>query len=214
MRSWFETTPAAALAWAQSPRNSFGEYKWAAHVIGLSAAGDPQKLAAALLALPAGATLRKYCLDDYFDLIGTTTGNPDPAPIYENIPAPLREAAWPITMDRLIAVDTRAAADWLTVHVNDPGAAYILTSTLIDKLVEKDPSGTAQWAASFPNDPKSNRFQHPAFVATLRWLEKDPAAAKAWLQNQPSTAPWVSDVLRALEEKETPKEPEADKTEN
>ena len=213
MKGWFESGPDAALAWAQTAKHTDYEDRMAAEVLTLSAAGDPQKLVASLLTFPAGDKRVKECLPTYFELIGTTTGNPDPAAIYENIPAPLREAAWPIAMERLTAADLQAAVDWLTAHINDPGRDYLATYRLLFTLAGPDPSGTAQWAATLPDDITDKPWLHPACQVTLLWLAKDRTSAEAWLHTQPSTLHWVESTLRRLEEKENAKEPEADKTE-
>ena len=214
MNGWFESEPDAALAWAQTAQLNNYETYMAAHAITLSAAGNPQKLADSLLAFPAGDERVRFCLQAYFNLIGTTTGNPDPATIYENIPAPLRESAWPIALERLTAADPQAAVDWLTAHVNYPGRDYGAIATLIHKLVEEDPSGTAQWVATLPDLTAPYPDGHPASYAALKWYADDAAAAKAWLQTQPSTLHWVEETRKTIEEFENPKEPEADKTEN
>ena len=218
MKGWLETDSTAALAWALAPKKFASRYDGAISVsvdaIVLSTAGDPQKLADSLLALPAGDERVKDCLPVYFELIATTPSHPDPAAIYENIPAPLRKDAWPIAMGRLIEADPQATAAWLTAHVNDPGRNYSVVRYLIVDLTEKDPAGTAQWAATFPDDERWEPWRHPASVATRTWHEKDPAAAKAWLQTQPPTLHWVGAARKKIEEKEYLKEPGSDTTEN
>ena len=216
LEGWFATDPAAALAWAQSPKENENPNSLTAcaYVLTLSAAGDPQKLVATLLALPPGDSKLKYCLPAYFDIIATTTGNPDPATIYDNIPAPLREAALDVTLGRLMDADPQAAADWLTAHVNEPGREYSGIRYLTLMLSEKDPAGTAHWAASLPDDTTDTAWQPHAAYATQIWYEKDPVAAKAWLQTQPSTLHWVEESFKAIEEMDSPKKPEADRTEN
>ena len=214
MNGWFESEPEAALAWAQTAQLNNYETYMAAHAITLSAAGDPQKLAASLLAFPAGDSRVKFCLRDYFDLTVKTTGQDDPAAIYENILTPLRAAAWGLTLERLTASNLHAAADWLTSHIYDPGRDYLAADTLIDRLVKVDPAGISKWAATFPEDRENSGAYHPAYAATFGWYDKDPIAAKAWLQTQPSILHWVDEMLKMLEAKENPKEPEADKTED
>ena len=214
MKGWFESEPDAALAWAQTAQLNFYETYMAAKALTLSAAGDPQKLAASLLAFPAEDQRAKDCLPTYFELIVTTTGNPDAAAIYEELPATLRESAWPIAMSRLTDADPQAAVGWLTAHVNDPGRDYLATYRLLFNLAGEDPSGTAQWAATLPDDTTDPAWVHPACQVTLPWLAKDRTSAEAWLQTQPPTLRWVEETLRKLEETENPKEPEADKTEN
>ena len=214
MKGWFETDPAAALAWAQTPKDSENIAHMAAEILMLNATGDPQKLAASLLAFPAGDHRAKFCIDTYFELVLTTTGNLDPAAIYEELPAPLAEAAWPITMERLTATDIHLAADWLTEHIDDPGRTDKATGGLIRALVDKDHAGIAQWAATFPDNPKRSRYEHPAFVATGCWLVKDPAAAEAWLQTQPTTLQWVQDTYELIGLNNRRKTAEAPKAEN
>ena len=214
MKGWLETDPAAALAWAQEPKDSFTKTIMAREAIIRSADGDPQKLAASLLALPAGEDTVKFCLDDYFKLVGTTTGNPDAAVIYENIPAPLRDAAWPVAMKRLTKGDLQVAADWLNAHVNDPGRTYEATEALIYQLDIKDPTGTARWTATFPDVSDQDDNRHPAVGPTILWYRLEPDAAKAWLQTQPSNLHWVSNVLKIIEEEDNPKESQEESTEN
>ena len=228
MKGWFETDPAAALAWALEPKTTDTTNIMAAEALALSAAGDPQRLAATLLALPTGEPKLRYCLPAYFDLIATTTGNPDPAAIYENILPAFRDAAWPVAMKRLIDTDPQAAVDWLTAHANDPGRDYFGTYYLICKLGEEDIAGTAQWASTLPDGPDnpasihpansavytySESSTHPAYGAALNWFKKDPVAAKAWLQTQP-TLHWAGAALKEIEAEARVKKAEADKTEN
>ena len=199
MKGWLETDPTAALAWAQSPKESSYEVEMATVAIIDSAEGDPQQLATALLALPAGDITIHLCLDTYFDLVAATTGNPDPSVIYENLPPALRIDAWFITMKRLAEADHQAAVDWLTAHVNDPGCNYYSTVDLVSGLADEDPAGTAQWAATFPNDINRNQRLHPAMIATSKWFEKDPVAANAWYQTLPDTLPWIIASLRKIQ---------------
>ena len=214
MKGWIETEPDAAFAWAQTANNNEAELLIAAQVLTLSAAGDPQKLADSLLAFPAGDERVKNCLYDYYETVGNTSGNTDAALIYGNLPHALQKPAWSITMKSLNEADLQAAVDWFTLHFDDPGRDYRITRTLFEDLSDQDPAGTAQWASSFPDDPVWPKTDHPCYVSTMTWFYKDPAAAKAWLQTQPSTLHWVEESFKAIEEMDSPKKPEADKTEN
>ena len=212
MKGWLETDPSAAIAWAQTPKDSLHESEMAAMAITHSAAGDPQRLVTDLLALPTGDSRIIYCLPDYFNFVRTTTGNFDAAVIYENIPAPLRDAAWPVTIGLLAITNQRGAVDWLNAHINDPGRDNHAIVPLIQRLGVSDPAGTAQWTATLPDTSNGEDHYHPAYVATSSWFEKDPAAAKAWLQTQPPNLRWVRDTLKDIEAKENPNKSQEEST--
>ena len=95
------------------------------------------------------------------------------------------------------------AADWLGQHQNDPGLDYRATADLVQYMAQDDPAGVAKWTSQFPvfstNGTDANH-EHPALIAVSQWLQSDPGAAKTWLQQQPSTAPWVVRFLPQSEE--------------
>lgn len=213
MSGWFETDPASALAWSELQSANPETADMAAHVLGLSIGPYHKKLLATIENLRPNDVRIPYCLERYFGLYGVYTGNYDPAALYEKIPTHLRHFAWPITMERLTYIDQQHAVAWLNAHVNDQGRDYKSTNRLLDALAKKDPAGTAQWASTLPESTDDEKWKHPAFVATLRWYEEDPAAAKVWLHTQPTTLPWVGMALKRIEAKEKPREPEAEKTE-
>ena len=214
MQGWLETDPTAAIAWAQNRKANYLETLMATTAIIHSAYGDPQQLAAAIQAFPAEDGRIPSCLLGYFDLVGKTTGNTNLAVIYENMPPALRKVAWSAVMGSLAETDPQAAVDWLNAHVHDPGRNYAAACRLMNRLSDEDPAGTAQWAATFPDDIDDNDSPNPACAATFNWLEKDPVAAKAWLQTQSPTLHWVRTVLSEIHREKDSAPPAAAAVEN
>jgi hypothetical protein len=195
MTGWLETDAAAALTWARKPGKAPLEAAAAALAISRSANGDLKQLESAILKLPADDATSKACLEDYFDLASLAGKDQTAATIYQQIPAALRPAAWTVAARRIGYGDSAAAKAWLSQHAADPGRNYDGVSDLFNTLTSEDPAGTARWAAQLPYSAASDRV-HPAALPVMRWRQRDPAAAAAWLKTQPADAPWVPRASR------------------
>ncbi len=201
MKGWMETDPEAAVAWAKEPKQNNQEAAAAAHALGLNAKGNLADFSALVQSLPAGSLTAKACLQDYFDLAMISQGTSDVAGVYQQVPAALKSDAWPVAMQRLSYSDPQAAVNWLAEHVNEPGRDYRAAYPLVRRLAQDDPAATAQWAAQLPDSESAGvdaGSSHPVPMAVGMWLRAEPAAAKAWLQTQPATTPWVAQVLARL----------------
>jgi hypothetical protein len=85
--------------------------------------------------------------------------------------------------------------------LNDAGRDYFATARLVAGMVKSDAKATVEWTSKFPVDVEKNPGNpefHPAFIAVGQWLDTDRAAAKAWLQLQPSGTPWATYFLPKL----------------
>lgn len=193
MQGWMDADPAAALAWAREPKEAYHEAAAAAYALTRSAGGDLKKLEAAMLTLPEGNATARDCLQDYFDIASLSPATEKASTVYEQMPASLKAAAWPVAIQRMSYSDPQEAVNWLTAHVNDPGRDYTATSALVSELSKEDPAGTVAWAAQLPVDADANSF-HPAIQAYYMWSSKDAGEAKAWLQSQPAATPWVAQL--------------------
>lgn len=197
MTGWLEIDADAALAWARKPGKAPLEATAAALAISRSANGDLKQFETAILKLPADGATAKACLEDYFDLASLAGKDQTAATIYQQIPAELRPAAWTVAAKRIGYGDPATAKAWLTAHAADPGQDYDAISDLFNSLMHEDPAGTARWAAQLPAEPGSDQIRggripiHPGFQAVRNWMQKEPAAAEAWLKTQPPDAPWV-----------------------
>jgi hypothetical protein len=190
MAGWLETDAAGALAWAKEPKQDSLHAAAAALAITQSANGDIKRLKSIIQALPSDGLTRRECLQDYFDLASLAGEGQSVAAIYDQLDPSLREAAWPVAMQRLSYGDSQEAVSWLQNHAGDPGRDYGVVERLIDELAEKDPAATAKWVVQLP-DPTAERLAHPGLIPVMRWRQQDPAAAAAWLKTQPPNAPWV-----------------------
>ena len=203
IKGWLESDPQAALAWAKQPTSAVKEAIAAAFAISQNCKGDLQQLAAEISSLSPDSATVKECMVNYYDLALLAGNSPSPAVIYDELPPALRAVAWPVTMERLSHLDAQMAADWLGQHQNDPGLDYRATADLVRYMAQDDPAGVAKWTSQFPvfstNGTDANH-EHPALIAVSQWLQSDPGAAKTWLQQQPSTAPWVVRFLPQSEE--------------
>ncbi len=198
MKGWMESDPQAALAWAKQPTTSVKEAMAAACAISQNCKGDLHQLAADISALPAGSATVRECLLNYYDLALVAGNGSSPAAVYDELPHALQQAAWPVTMDRLSHIDAQQAADWLNEHLHDPGLDYRATADLVRYMAQDDPAGVAKWTAQFPvsaTNSADGSPEHPAMIAVSQWLGSDPAAAMAWLRQQPRSAPWVARFL-------------------
>ena len=198
MKGWMESDSQAALAWAKQPTTSVKEAMAAACAISQNCKGDLHQLAADISSLPADSATVRECLLNYYDLALVAGNGSSPAVVYDELPKSLQQAAWPVTMDRLSHIDAQQAADWLNEHLHDPGLDYRATADLVRYMAQDDPEGVAKWTAQFPvsaSDTADGSPEHPAMIAVSQWLASDPAAAKAWLLQQPSSAPWVARFL-------------------
>ncbi|MES2920505.1 MAG: hypothetical protein V4819_03105 [Verrucomicrobiota bacterium] len=195
MLGWLEINADAALAWAQKPGKAPLEATAAALAISRNANGDLKQLESAILKLPADGLTSKACLEDYFDLASLAGKDQTAATIYQQVPAALRPAAWSVAARRIGYGDSAAAKAWVSEHAADPGRNYDGITDLFNSLTHEDPAGTARWAAQLPYSAASDRV-HPAFLPVRRWLQRDPAAADAWLKTQSPDAPWVPPASR------------------
>ena len=193
MAGWLETHPAAAMAWARQAKDDFREATGAAFAITSSAKGDLKQMEAAILSISDDKLTSQACFQDYFDLATSTGDKPLPAVVYDSLDPKLREAAWPVVMERLIYADLQVAATWLQKHAGDPGCDYNSTLGLIESLAKEDPAGTAKWAVRLPvlNGGKMAAGNpDPAVVAVSQWRAIDPAAANAWVKTQSEGRLW------------------------
>ncbi len=201
MKGWLESDPIAALAWAKQSISNPQHAAAAAYAISQNANGDLNQMAKVISALPADSMTRRESLVNYFDAAILAEKGASPATIYDGLPATLRSAAWPVAMERLSQGDPEEAKKWLGQHLNDPGRDYFATGRLVAGMARNDPASTAEWASKLPINPPKNSGEpefHPAFIAVGQWLDKDRAAAKAWLQRQPSGTPWATYFLPKL----------------
>jgi len=189
MAGWLESHPAAALAWAQSPKTSFHESAAAAYALTKDANGDPEKLLATISQLPSDGLVLKDALVDYFSLAETTEKNEGSAAIYQNLPESLKPHAWKITMRRLSHTDSQEAVDWLNDHVDDEGADYSQTTRIFSEFARKDPAGITAWAATLPTLKEGET--HPVETTYKAWKSKDSDAAETWLQNLTDNPAWA-----------------------
>lgn len=189
MEGWLETDPDAAIAWAKDAKNTRLDAAAAAMAMTWHSGGDLKQLGEAILTRPAGDKAAKDCMWDYFDLASLSKDSPTAGQIYDNLPPGLKEAAWPVTLQRLAYTDPQAAKDWLQQHSGEPGHSYLEAGRLVYDLSRKDPEGTAKWAAGLPI--VLGQGQHPASIAISRWMQSDPQAAKAWLATLPQDSPWA-----------------------
>ena len=195
MEGWFEADRAAALAWAQEPKETFHDAAAAAYALTQNADGDPEKLIESLVQLKPDDTVLTDCLQDYFDLADVSGTSQGTAAIYENLPESIKPHAWPVTMRRLSYTDAQEAVDWLAQHADEPGRDYEYTYRLFDELASEDPAGTTAWAASLPPSGESGA-SHPAEIAYRQWSRSNPEEAAAWLLTIEETLPWA-ERLRA-----------------
>ncbi len=186
MQGWLETDPAAARAWALEPKTGTLDAAAAASLFTAEAGGDPQKLQATLLTLPAGSTVVRDALQDYFDL--ASLGGHDTPAAYDQLDPALRPAAWSAAMERLTYTDPQAAVDWLVKHVNDPGRDYSRTFRLVQELAREDPEETTQWALQLP---AADGEISPAQLSFDIWRQRNPTAAASWLRAQPPGPAWL-----------------------
>lgn len=189
MEGWLETDSGAALAWARGPKQTRLDASAAALAMTRDAGGDPERLKEAILARPPGDLAAKDCLWDYFDLATLSKDHPNAGQIYETLPSSLKEAAWPVTLRRLIYTNPQSAKDWLQQHAGDPGGDYQEAQRLVLPMSRNDPAGTAKWAAGLPVIQGDS--PHPATMAIRHWIQSDPVAANAWIDTLPSNSPWV-----------------------
>ncbi len=197
MTGWLEADPVAAFAWAKQPKQSNLEAAAAALAITRNANGDPKRMEATILALPADDLTRTACLQDYFDLASMAGEGQGAAVTYDQLSPTLRAAGWPVAIQRLTYQDPQAAARWLESHAGDPGRDYRLAHRLVADLVPSDPAGTMAWAVTLPGltDDSPSHQIHPAEVAASTWLEIDPIAAQAWLKSHAATVPSVQPMF-------------------
>jgi hypothetical protein len=189
MEGWLETDPGAALAWAREPKQTRLDASAAALAMTRDAGGDPERLKEAILARPPGDMAAKDCLWDYFDLASLSKENPNAGQIYDNLPPSLQEAAWSVTLRRLIYTNPQSAKDWLQQHAGDPGRDYQEAQRLVLTMSQTDPEGTAKWAAALP--VIQGVGPHPATMAISHWIQSDPEAANAWIETLPTNSPWA-----------------------
>ncbi len=189
MEGWLETDADAALAWAKDAKNTRLDAAAAAMAMTWNSGGDLKQLGEAILSRPPGDKAARDCMWDYFDLASLSKDSPTAGRIYDDLPPGLKEAAWPVTLQRLTYTDPQSAKDWLQQHANEPGHSYLEAGRLVYDLSRKDPEGTAKWAAGLPI--VLGQDQHPASIAISRWMQSDPQAAKAWLATLPQDSPWA-----------------------
>lgn len=189
MAGWLETHPEEAMAWAKLDKLDNGSAAGAAYAITSSAQGDLKQMETAILGIAGNKLTARACFEDYFDLAATSADKPSPALIYDRLPPALRSAAWPTVAERLSQGDPRAAATWLESHANDPGYEPRAAYGLIQRISGKNPEEAVQMAISLP---ASAGGMQPAVEMVRGWLEKDPAAANAWLKTQPANSAWVA----------------------
>jgi len=197
MTGWLEADPLAAFTWAKQPKQSGLEAAAAALAITRNANGDPKRMEASILALPADEITRSACLQDYFDLASMAGEGLGAAETYDQLPSALRSAGWPVTMQRMIHQDPQAAAEWLATHSGDAGRNYQIAHEMVGEMVSRNPAATLTWAMKLPGlyDTSSTRQVHPAEIAISQWLEVDRPAATAWLQSHSADASWTKPLI-------------------
>jgi len=203
MSAWLETDSGAALAWARQPQDTPQKAAAAALAMVHEAGGDAKLLEAAMRGLPADGSTLKACMKDYIDLASVGSAEGDASSTYEKLPQGLRQVAWPVVMKRLVLQDPVAAGAWLREHANEPGCDYDAAGPAISELAERDPAATVAWTSKLPAPVQAagdDSPRHPADIAIHKWVEEDPAVAKAWLRGQSPDAPWFSQVSRFLQE--------------
>ncbi|RYD68733.1 MAG: hypothetical protein EOP83_00070 [Verrucomicrobiaceae bacterium] len=220
MTGWLEADPLAAFAWAKQPKRSDLEAAAAALAITRNANGDPKRMEASILALPADnpvdGTLilqgspratdfvaqpgynqtRSACLQDYFDLVSMVGDGQDAAKTYDQLPPALQSSGWSVALQRMILQDPQVAAEWLTTHASDPGYDNPLTLSLAVDMANQDPGAAMAWATKMPglneSGPGTGKI-HPAQAALGTWLNDDPEAASAWLRSNAADAAWAKE---------------------
>ena len=192
MTGWLETDPQEAFAWAKQPKSSNLEAMAAALAITWNANGDPKRMEASILSLPADSPeyemTRAACLQDYYDLVSMSGQGQGAAETYDQLPAALRSTAWPVTLERMILQDPQAAAEWVTSHISDPGRDYGLTISLASQMASSDPVAAIAWATRLPGED-------PVHSAFGTWMQQDSEAALAWLRANAADAPWAKPYL-------------------
>lgn len=193
MAGWLETDPAAALAWAQGPKPSNVEAAAAARAITSASDGNLKQMRADIIEFSDESVLtRRQCLQDYFDTAMLSGDNPSVASIYGDLPASLRESAWPVALHRMTLEDPKTAVTWFEENLSASAWKEPTSFLLADRLANDDPAGTTRWLSSLPGaEAAANQGHHPVFNAAGKWLEKDPAAARQWLDSLPADSPWA-----------------------
>ncbi|YCM42883.1 hypothetical protein V2O64_16360 [Verrucomicrobiaceae bacterium 227] len=191
MEGWYETHPAAALAWAQNPPESdeIHYIQTAAYALTLGADGDSEKLLQTLTETKLHESVSREILLDYFDLVEVSGGSGGAAAVYDELPASLKPDAWAVALQRISYTDKEQALEWLADHAGDAGSDYGRTTRLIGEMAEKDPAKMTIWAAELP--ASSSDGIHPVEVTFGQWKRQDPAAAEAWLNSVPANTSWA-----------------------
>lgn len=115
------------------------------------------------------------------------------------VPEDARKGAVNHFIYRLISSDPQAAVNFLTQNAQAPWRDDRHVGKLVAEISKQDPAGTAAWATSLhPSPADTPQDQTPVFVAARRWAEKDPVAAKAWLDAN-SQSPWAENARAGYE---------------
>ncbi|MDB6078598.1 MAG: hypothetical protein JWO82_2345, partial [Akkermansiaceae bacterium] len=196
MAGWWETDPAGALAWAQEPKQTQHDAVAASLALTNSAGGDPKKLEQIMLGMPAGDARLKECLRDYLDLASMTPESAaTPAQTYDQLPAGLRDTAWPVILQRMSYTDPDGAAAWLSQHatdaVYDPQASF----QVVQRMTSQNPKAALELAVSLP---QSDDTVNLTGFAISRWASSDRNAAVAWLEAQPADSVLAKQYLPGL----------------
>lgn len=196
MTGWLETDPIAAFAWAKTPKSSELEASAAALAITSNANGDPQRMAASILELPADEVTRKACLQDYFDLTTMVGDGQTTAETYDQLEPALQSAGWSVAMERLFYEDDEVAKNWLESHADDAGRDYSVASRFMYRIAAMNPLETVEWAASLPGiGNRDSGAAHPVDMAVAAWLQRDRPAATKWLEANTHLSPSIQGFL-------------------
>ncbi|MES2475757.1 MAG: hypothetical protein V4640_08250 [Verrucomicrobiota bacterium] len=183
MKGWLAADPAAAMAWAQARNPGEGHAAAVAVAITGSSSGNLKQLEKDMVKLSPDAVTTRECLHDYYDLAIVSGGKADAAEVYDNLAPELKEAAWPVTLERLGYTAPREAAQWVEDHAKDPGVDYETTQRLVYRLGNEDPAWTMDWLSRVEVDNRANgEIKGPplSWIALSIWKGKDAAAANAW----------------------------------
>lgn len=195
MAGWWETDPAGALAWAKEPKETQHDAVAASLALTNSADGDPKKLEQIMAGMPAGDARLKECLRDYLDLTSMTPGSASTAQTYDQLSGALKDAAWPVILQRMSYTDPDEVASWLTQHKSDAGYDPQASMQVVQRMVGQDPKAAIELAMSLPESQESSMVTG---FAISRWAASDRDAAIAWLEAQPADSSLARQYLPGL----------------
>jgi hypothetical protein len=190
---WASKDAKAAAAWLNS--NSESPYFEAALkgiVSGLAGKDPAAATRAALASLPAGnSQLASGLMEQIAEAVVRSGKNPALLAWYDTLPAhgaaeSIKRSAFPHVWFRLQHADLGQAANWLAAEADKPWRDDLQYSQTTTALAKNDPAAALNWAGTLPPSPTDGRW--PGVNSSLRlWLEQDPAAATAYVNQQPDT---------------------------